>query len=325
VDFAAAPPTISEITRRDITDVIAVGELWWPGRLGEVDFLERLYDLEALPSTDSRFPNAFGDVWQHRVNNPQDWPDDWVFRDSRFALVDGPDETFIAFLAEMLHPAVRSDEDEVAELAALFNDYLRRDGWELVVCRRISGRPVFAGRRCQGFKAPAAALELEAYQRLGEPGVLRDHLQRIERGLQEDPAEAIASSKELVETVCRFVLEDYGIDYSPKDDVLDLYKKVAGALALGAESVPDSAKGSSAAQRTLRTLVTTIQSLAELRNALGLGHGRTRKSPALTRHGRLAFNAAITVTEFLLDTWHVRRANEPPASRAGAGLAASSS
>ena len=136
---------------------------------------------------------------------------------------------------------------------------------------------------------------------------MRDHLRRIESGLQREPAAAIASSKELVESVCQIILDDYGIDYSPKDEVLDLYKKVASALKLNAESVPESAKGSQASQRTLRTLVTTIQSLAELRNELGLGHGRNRRSPALSRNGRLAFNASVTVVEFLLDTWHVRR------------------
>ena len=54
--------------------------------------------------------------------------------------------------------------------------------------------------------------------------------------------------------------------------------------------------------------MTTVQSLAELRNELGSGHGRVRPSPALTRHVQLAVNAAVAVSEFLLDTWHARRA-----------------
>ncbi|MGW8779803.1 abortive infection family protein [Streptomyces sp. NPDC055796] len=46
--------------------------------------------------------------------------------------------------------------------------------------------------------------------------------------------------------------------------------------------------------------------MAELRNQLGLGHGRTTPSPALTRHARLALNSTVTVTEFVLDTWQDR-------------------
>jgi hypothetical protein len=54
-------------------------------------------------------------------------------------------------------------------------------------------------------------------------------------------------------------------------------------------------------------MATAIQSLAELRNELGLGHGRTASSPALARHARLAANAARTVVEFVLETWHERK------------------
>lgn len=45
---------ISQVTRRDIFDYLRTeGGPWW-GRLSEVAFLARLYNLEALPSTDSR-------------------------------------------------------------------------------------------------------------------------------------------------------------------------------------------------------------------------------------------------------------------------------
>ena len=65
---------ITEITRRDIFDLFTYGiehdELWdasthryyyW-GRLQEIDFLSRIYDLKSLPSYDDRFPDAAGDI-----------------------------------------------------------------------------------------------------------------------------------------------------------------------------------------------------------------------------------------------------------------------
>ena len=299
--------TISEVTRRDVTDYISAAGVSWAGRLEEPDFLSRIWRLAEMPSGDGRFPDAAGDIWQHRVNN-YDWEDDWVFDDPRFELRRGPDELFVRFLCEMLHPVVRPDTEAVEELLSVFNEYLAHDDWEIIEISQLSGKPVFEGRRRDALKVPLTALELDSYERLDRPEVVRDHLRRIESGLRREPAAAIASSKELVESVCQIILDDYGTDYGPRDDVLDLYKKVALTLKLNAESVPESAKGSQASQRTLRTLVTTIQSLAELRNELGLGHGRNRRSPALARHGRLAFNASVTVTEFLLDTWHARRA-----------------
>ena len=76
---------ISELTRRDIIDAMKVEGIDWSGRLDEPQFLMRLFDLNALPSTDPRFSDAAGDIWQHRINN-DDWDDDWVFYDRRFNL-----------------------------------------------------------------------------------------------------------------------------------------------------------------------------------------------------------------------------------------------
>jgi hypothetical protein len=162
--------------------------------------------------------------------------------------------------------------------------------------------------------APAASLTLplDQFDRLGDPQVVEQHLQRVASNVARDPAAAVGSSKELVESVCKFILDDYSVPYSHKDDLLDLYKKVARELGLNREAVPGSAKGSEAAQRILRNLSTAVQSLAELRNELGLGHGRTKPSAAFERHARLAFNAARTVVEFLLETWHARRRAAPP-------------
>jgi hypothetical protein len=77
---------ISQITRRNIFDFIKVEGFWWAGRLEEADFLSRIFDLEAIESSDSRYPNAAGDIWQHRVNNPDDWEDNWIFQDERFCI-----------------------------------------------------------------------------------------------------------------------------------------------------------------------------------------------------------------------------------------------
>jgi hypothetical protein len=304
--IATSPRTITPLTRRDIFDHLTMDNIAWNGRLEEPDFLARIWDLGSMPSTDGRFSDAAGDIWQHRVNN-FDWDDDWVFTDRRFDLMHGSDEMLLRFLCETVHPVVRPDGDQVNALVRFYNQKLAADGWALVATEQMPGRPVFEARRRSGTKQPSTALRLPEYQRLRDPQVFEDHLRRIEAGLIADPAAAIASSKEMVESVCKLVLDDYGVSYSRRDDLLDLYKKVADELKLSADSVPDNVRGSRAAQGALRALVTTVQRLAELRNELGLGHGQTQPSAALTRHARLAFTTASAVAEFLLDTWHERR------------------
>lgn len=147
-DIPAGPSaSITEVTRRHLFDALRSTGASWSGSLDEVTFLRRLYDLDRLKSHDPRFTTVEGDIVQHRYNNPEDWENDWVFGDARFGLADGADDVLLRFLAEMIHPAVRTDPGEVQRLLALVNDHLAPDGYELAESRTVSGYPVYAARR----------------------------------------------------------------------------------------------------------------------------------------------------------------------------------
>lgn len=137
---------ISEPTRREIIDHFSMREFAWSGRLQDDEFLARLYNLAEMPSTDYRFKNAAGDIHQHTVRN-NDWEPDWVFHDARFNLLFGPDDAFLRFLAETLHPTVRVSIDDARALADVYNQTLAPDGWQLVEGKLLSGRPVYVPRR----------------------------------------------------------------------------------------------------------------------------------------------------------------------------------
>jgi hypothetical protein len=144
----AIPPAtrITEVTRRRLLEGLDERRTVWSGVLDDVEFLGRLYDLDALPSSDPRFRSARSDILQHRVANPLDWDDDWIFPDPRFGLADS-DDALLRFLAEMLHPAVRTDPAEVGDLRTFFNSVLIHDGYEIAQTGDISGAPLFEGRR----------------------------------------------------------------------------------------------------------------------------------------------------------------------------------
>lgn len=88
---------ITEVTRRHIIDAFPLQRMSWSGRLSEPEFLARIYNLSELPSTDARYDNAYEDIQQHRVRNPYDWEDDYVFTDSRFNVLWEPTRTSSAF------------------------------------------------------------------------------------------------------------------------------------------------------------------------------------------------------------------------------------
>jgi hypothetical protein len=136
--------SISRITRKKIIETLTIAP-WW-GDLEEIDFLFRLYDLAALPSTDGRYPNAEGDIIQHRVAN-FDWDDSWIFSDERFGLYNGSPETFLKFLAEAVHPEVRGNSEHVRQLVSDINSHLIRDGWELIPVDELSGYPIYGWKQ----------------------------------------------------------------------------------------------------------------------------------------------------------------------------------
>lgn len=150
---------ITEITRRDIFDLFQKGYVesnWlsgdqrisypYHGRLSEIDFLKKVYPLDKIPSTDERFENAEGDIWQHTVNN-DDWESDWIFSDHRFELLTGNDNILLDFLCTVFHPENRYEQGYWLSYFGKINEKLRADGYELYESDKISQRSVYSWRK----------------------------------------------------------------------------------------------------------------------------------------------------------------------------------
>ena len=197
--------------------------------------------------------------------------------------------------------------DAIASWGREADGTLPRTGLEVIRSLRRDGVPIDDEGHLTGPIPVDGGLELGDLRLLRDPGVLEEHLQRMQANIDRDTPAVIGAAKELVESVCKLILDDCGVAYAATATLPDLYKAVAQELKLSRESVPANAKGSEAAQRVLQGLVTAVQNLAELRNALGVGHGRALRVPALERHARLAMNSSRTLADFLLTTWHERK------------------
>ena len=188
---------ITDVTRQDLFDIIRDG-VWIPfdepqfdaeimkyvdgysvkmpiyGRLSEIEFLQRLYPLDKMPSTDGRFSNAHDDIWQHTINN-YDWDDYWFFTDSRFHLSNGNDDKYILnFICEMLHPAVRDEKSNWRKYLEAFNKILEPDGYQLVPVRKISGRDAFEAHEIDHVVLPDTGRNIyAALKPLGEGSYAR--------------------------------------------------------------------------------------------------------------------------------------------------------
>lgn len=297
---------ITEVTRRNIIDALVSEEVDWSGRLNEPDFLARVFDLGQLPSSDPRFSTMAHDIWQHRINN-YDWPTEWVYSDERLDLLHCPDEIFLTFLCEMIHPVVRAESTEVGRLCQMFNTFLFEDGYEIVSRTSISGRPVFAARQTDVRPTDLHLEELKTSEELRGDYVSKQ-INRMESALQaNDPDVAIGTAKELVETCCKTILRERGETVPTDADLIRLVKTTAKILAISPQQIPNSSRARDSILQVLGSLGSITQGLAELRNVYGTGHGRDSTSQGLTvRHAKLAVGAASTLALFLVETHRFR-------------------
>lgn len=292
---------ISELTRKDIFDYLVLEGVSWAGRLDECDFLSRIYKINEMESYDGRFPDAAGDIWQHRINN-YDWDDDWVFDDKRFGLRNGSDNLLLDFLSEMLHPAVRFSSDDVDSLSEELNVFLRRDGFHLVKARNISGKPVFEWEHITTIENPAFNAAKSCFIKI-DTEELRRQITRMESAIDSDPCLAIGTAKELIESICKTIICERTNESPSTHKMNKLVRHASELLSLTPQDVPDEAKASDQIKKILGSLSVITQGIAELRNSYGTGHGKKAGAKGLnSRHARLVVGVASSLAIFLWES-----------------------
>ncbi|MHB8563830.1 MAG: abortive infection family protein, partial [Acidiferrobacteraceae bacterium] len=123
----------------------------------------------------------------------------------------------------------------------------------------------------------------------------------------DDPGLAIGTAKELVETCCKTILRERGIEFSKSADLPELVKLTSKELELTPHDIAEKTKASDTIKRLLSNLATITQGIAELRNQYGTGHGKAAGAKGLqSRHAKLAVGAASTLAVFLSETHAAR-------------------
>jgi len=183
------------------------------------------------------------------------------------------------------------DADAPKRQLSTLTKLLEKDGF-----RYENGRLVSRADRVGLPRVHAAAAALDVPE-------LHRQLSRLSTAADDDPALAIGTAKELVETTCKTILQARGVSVGDSADITELVKAARKVLGLLPDDVPSAAKGAEVIRRLLSNLGSVAQGLGELRNLYGTGHGRTGSSKGLSaRHARLAVGSAATLASFLLET-----------------------
>lgn len=296
---------ITHQIRQDIFDAIELDNFSFAGKLGDSTFLGRIFDLNILPSNDDRYPNAGADIYMHCEYN-EDWERNWVFTDKRFNLLKCDEQVFLKFLCEMVHPLVRPDRREAETLVSHFNEQLEMVGWQLVEKGKIAGRARYEAKKTSEFHSQIDRARTSAS--ILASNWMQVEISRINASIETDPASAIGTSKDLVESCCKAILEELQVNVDKGDDLPTLSKKMCRELGLLPDGIPSEAKGAEIIRRTLSNLTAITKGIAELRGLYGSGHGRDGKHTGLQpRHARLAASCAITFVDFATETYMQRK------------------
>ncbi|ADU06213.1 hypothetical protein ML5_0665 [Micromonospora sp. L5] len=151
-----------------------------------------------------------------------------------------------------------------------------------------------------GGPVPVDALQAAATE-LGITDV-DEHAARIRRGLHDDPAQAIGSAKELLETVLKSILGLHGTGRETRLDIPELLKKANVQLGLDPAGVRARDPGAEQRRKALGALTQLVVSTAELRNAgFGTGHGVSQRPELDVATARLVVAAATAAATFYLE------------------------
>jgi hypothetical protein len=128
------------------------------------------------------------------------------------------------------------------------------------------------------------------------------HAARIRRGLRDDPAQAIGSSKELLETVFKAVLGLHGNGRETLLDLPRLAKEVNVKLGFDATGHRGDDPGAEQRRRLFGSLTTIVTATTELRNGgFGTGHGGSQRRALDLATTRLVVSSAVALATFYIE------------------------
>jgi hypothetical protein len=280
--------------REFIEEISQEAKVNFHGRLDEIDFLKRVFELEELEGTDSRFDNVLEDIYQHRIRN-DDWEDDWVFDYEPFNLEHCDDEILLNFIAEAFNPYVRDENKPWRKLLEKINGLVMEDGYKFYVKKKISGNEIF------GFKEKMnkrVLLEEEIHETLSSQ-FIDENIRKCKEKLEiDDYSGAITNARTLVEEILLSIEEKITGDRQKNDgNISKMYRRV--------KSIMNFDPSNNEVEETLKQILGGLNSIV-----IGLGNLRSKASDSHAtnykpdkHHAVLAVNAAFTFVDFIFSSY----------------------
>jgi len=125
------------------------------------------------------------------------------------------------------------------------------------------------------------------------------HIRRIRDSLADDPAQAIGSTKELLETVFKTVLGMHGARIG-NEEMPKLLKRTQAALGLDPADVDIAIPGAESLRKLLGSMAQIVVAVTELRNLYGTGHGKSNAPGLDAGTSKLVVAAGTSLAAYLM-------------------------
>lgn len=131
---------------------------------------------------------------------------------------------------------------------------------------------------------------------------LKKNSVRIESG---DYDGAVTNVRSLLESICKYILNEFGEKYEENKKLMDYYKAVSKILKME----PCLYRDAPAFQQILSGFVSIVNGLSSVRNQFGDAHGPNpqKKVRLDKRHAVLAVNSARVVADYLMSSFENKK------------------
>ncbi len=179
-----------------------------------------------------------------------------------------------------LNNLVGAHQADLSENEVKLRSALRRDGFSLTE---------------DGKLQTLGAIDMST----GGRKALDEQLARL-RNAQDDPALLIGTTKDLLESVGKFVLEEYSIDLGKSAPFGQIITLARERLEIKPSQADTSVQGFEAIRRIHQSAWQIAESIDDLRNLQGTGHGRTLPTGISTEMAWLVIREACLVADYML-------------------------
>lgn len=200
------------------------------------------------------------------------------------------------------------DDDYGSSVIRVIEDLIKHDSKNIQIIEKYVDLEPYLKESDPELYAKLYEPDMMIYDSSSIPTMLDDieikkQVARIKLSINnDDPALTIGTSKELLETVLKEILEKIGQSYTKNDDIPTLLKSVQNHLDINPNN--QDAKMYETLRRTINNFGQIIIGIAEIRNMAGTGHGHTTSPDVDKNHALLVLNSVYTVSIYLVRLVH---------------------